>query len=419
MPKKTHDEKDDSSVELPEDRLEMLGKEDKPEDEAGETPQESSKAAKGKLARVEKDAAEPVQEKSKPSREDLLAEVRQSLFEEDKEIEDEPGLFGRIKGIFSKPKPKVEEVPILPVRDPDAEVELLEEVEEEPVLEPKPRKKGRTSKKEEAAIQEFFADLEALASVEPEPEPEALEVEADQPQAEPEVLPPAPRLPKKSDDKDEIDFEKVRDMALEEYDETVIEPEYVAQKPLQEEVRETIREARTWEKILIGAAVVLTVAVLLFSGIFLITNTITESIPTPTAVVTPDLSEWTYPTRITLPGGWKFDLGQGQVYNGVWTPQGAEWLIGTEISRWVALPWSVQLEAVLRTLKSDDLIEVMMSNFDVLPYGAHSIEQLSMEQILALDARKPSLVVVLYNSEGAEGLYWVVTALPMEAETSQ
>ena len=420
MPEKTHDEKDDSSVELPEDRLEMLGKEDEPKGEAGEPRRKTSTDKKGKQAKAEKDAPEaPAQKEPKLSREDLLAEVRQSLLEDDETVEEEPGLFGRIKGMFSKSKQKEADKPILPVREAGGEVEIQEEeVEEESILESAPKKEGRaSSKKEQEAIQEFFADLEALATV--EPDPEVLEVETEQQQEEPEKLPPAPRLPKKSEDKDEIDLDKVRGMALEEYDETIIEPEYVSQKPLQEEVRETIREARPLEKILIAAAVVITVGALLFAGVYVITNTIQESIPTPTPVVTPDLSEWTYPTRITLPGGWKFDLGQGQVYNGVWTPQGAEWLIGTEISRWVALPWNVQLEAVLRTLKSDDVIEVMMSNFDVLTYGVYSIEQMSMEQILALDPRKPSLVVVLYNSEGSDGMYWVVTALPMEVEPSQ
>jgi hypothetical protein len=87
-------------------------------------------------------------------------------------------------------------------------------------------------------------------------------------------------------------------------------------------------------------------------------------------------------------------------------------LIGTEISRWVALPWSLQLEAVLRTLKADDQIELTMSNSDVLVFNVYSIQEMTMEQLLALDTKTPGLLVVLYNDEEADGTFWVVTALP-------
>jgi hypothetical protein len=105
-------------------------------------------------------------------------------------------------------------------------------------------------------------------------------------------------------------------------------------------------------------------------------------------------------------------LGQGKVVEGEWTPSGAEWLVGTEISRWVALPWSLQLEAVLRTLTADDQIELMMSNFDVLTFDVYSIREITMEELLATDPTKPALLVVLYNDEEADGSFWTVTALP-------
>jgi hypothetical protein len=130
----------------------------------------------------------------------------------------------------------------------------------------------------------------------------------------------------------------------------------------------------------------------------------------PTATV--DLGNIVHPTRLSLPGGWAFDLGEGQVSDGEWTPQGAEWLVGTEISRWVALPWSLQLEAVLRTLKPGDQIEMQMSNLDVLTFNVYSIQQMTMGELLSSDAKTPSLLVVLYNDEKADGTFWTVTALP-------
>ena len=418
MANNNRDEQDNPIDELPEDRLEELRAKDEPGKEEKKSRRKSSKVAKGEQPEGGKDPKKPDPGASKSSREDLLAEVRQSLLQDEDVDEEKKGVFGRIRGRFgkgSKSKSK-EDTQVQPVSDVDIQSEL-----DALISESKPKKIRQVSRKEEEAIQEFFADLDALATIEPDaPVYDALEVEGEEAQLEevqPEVVVPPPRLPKKSEDEDQVDFEKIRDVALQEYDETTIETEYVSKKPIQEEVRETIREAKPLEKILIASAVILTVGTLLFSGVYLIANTISEAIPTPTPVATPDLSQLTYPTRVILPGGWEFDLGQGAVVDGAWTPNGAEWLIGTEISRWVALPWSVQLEAVLRTLQSDDQIELMMSNFDTLPYDVYSITEMSMEQILSLDTRKPSLVVVLFNGEGEEGVYWVVTALPAAIES--
>ena len=136
------------------------------------------------------------------------------------------------------------------------------------------------------------------------------------------------------------------------------------------------------------------------------------SIPTPTPTAEVDLSNVIHPTCLSLPGGWAFDLGEGRVSDGIWTPQRAEWLVGTEISRWVALPWSLQLEAVLRTLKSGDQLELQMSNFDVLTFNVYSIQEMTMEELLSSDAKTPSLLVVLYNDQEANRTFWVVKALP-------
>ena len=179
---------------------------------------------------------------------------------------------------------------------------------------------------------------------------------------------------------------------------------------LQEDVRRTIRDLSPVERFLMIAVGVLTVGALLFSGIFIIANSI--SIPTPVPTAEPDLGDIIHPTRLILPGGWEFRLGQGRVREGQWAPQEAEWLVGTEISRWVALPWTLQLEAVLRTLKSGDELELMMSNFDVLVFNVYSIQEMTMDELLASDATTPSLLIVLYNDEEADGTFWVVRAIP-------
>jgi hypothetical protein len=219
---------------------------------------------------------------------------------------------------------------------------------------------------------------------------------------------PLAKLPSKSEEEEE-DFDAVREVALQEYDETKIEVE--ERKPaLREEVRQTIRELKPFERFLLIGAGVITVLALLYSGIYLIANSISLPAPTPTAEV--DMADIVHPTKLALPGGWEFNLGQGKVVDGEWKPRRAEWLVGTEISRWVALPYSVQLEAVLRTLKPENQIELTMSNTDVLVFNVHSIRELTMEQLLASDPKTPSLLVVLYNNDETVGTYWVVEALP-------
>jgi hypothetical protein len=126
----------------------------------------------------------------------------------------------------------------------------------------------------------------------------------------------------------------------------------------------------------------------------------------PPAVV----SNLPFPTSVSLPGGWSFELGKGSLVDGQWNPNGAEWLQGTEVCRWVALPWSRQLEAVVRTLNPDDPIQLGMSNNDVLTYNVSSIDQMSPLEMQELDSNTPCLLIVLAEPEAEER--WVLTARP-------
>jgi len=400
---------DDQFFEIPEDRFEQIEKTDSQDEPEIKTQHKPPNPSKPKKVEGSEDAPVELPDKTELSREDLLADVRRSLVSEEDVVEEPKGLFARIKGRFKKPSQ---------TKDDKPESEMRFEFETEPQedlidsrLEQKPQKKKRTStKQEEQAIQEFFSDLEALADVVlEEPVSAAAEVGED---ALEEVVPQEkvqiPRLPVKSE-KDEIDFDVVREAALQDYDDTRVEVE--ERKPaLQEDVRRTIRDLSPVERFVMIAVGVLTVGALLFSGIYIIANSI--SVPTPVPTAEPELGDIVRPTRLVLPGGWEFRLGQGRVTEGQWEPQGAEWLVGTEISRWVALPWTLQLEAVLRTLKSGDQLELEMSNFDVLVYNVYSIQEMTMDELLASDVTTPSLLIVLYNDEEADGTFWVVRAIP-------
>jgi hypothetical protein len=133
-------------------------------------------------------------------------------------------------------------------------------------------------------------------------------------------------------------------------------------------------------------------------------QTVAASVPTPIPSNVP------YPTAVSLPGGWTFKLGQGTLVNGSWNPNGAEWLQGTEVCRWVALPWSKQLEAVVRTLNTDDPIKLGMSNNDTLTYKVYSVRQMSPSEMQELDTNTPCLLLVLVQPDSDKR--WVLTSLP-------
>ena len=414
MTKKSKKQQDDQFVELPEDRLDQIEKPEPQEKTKKRAPRKSSATRKEKQVEAPKDASEKAPDEQKLSKEDLLADIRQTLASEE-DVEEQKGFFGRFKdrlGFPSKAKRKVGETQEQREIEIEAQEDLQDLITES---KPKKKKKSSTTKKEEKAVQEFFSDLEALADVMPDVsgqaamETQEIHTEKKKP-SEPDEKKKLPKLPVSSDDKEDVDFEKMREVALQEYDETKVEPTVEEKVSLQEEVRETIRESRPLERILLIGAVALTAGILLFAGIFIIVKSIPSPAPEPTVAV--NWEDRVYPTHLNLPGGWGFNLGQGYVIDGEWSPQGAEWLIGTEISRWVALPWSLQLEAVLRTLKSDDQIELIMSNDDSLVFNVYSIQEMTMEEIQAQDVKTPSLLVILFNQEGDVNTYWVVTALP-------
>ena len=139
---------------------------------------------------------------------------------------------------------------------------------------------------------------------------------------------------------------------------------------------------------------------------FLIFNAYRQSREEPVQPV----SNLPYPVAVSLPGGWSFNLGRGALQGGNWEPKGAEWLEGTEVCRWVSLPWNVQLEAVIRTLNPRDPVELVISNNDKLTYGVYSVREMTLEEIHEVDASTPCLLVILTGADTEER--WVLTAIP-------
>ena len=405
-------QQDGQYIDLPEDRLGKIYTEE-PEDKAKKkTRRKAPTSRKAKQDQPSADVPPKAPDEPKPSKEDLLADIRKSLASEEDVVE-KKGFFGRLKDRL-KPVSKAKAEKRDTQETLEGEVAAFDDFREA-VIAPKTKRRGRSStEQEEEVIQDFFSDIEALVDEVPEDgAPEKAKLQEIQPVAgeTPDLFRDGPpRLPVKSDVSKEVDFEKVREVALQEYDDTRVEPTVERKASLKEEVRETIRESKPLERILLIGAFAITLGILLFAGIFVLVKSIPSPEAEPTVVI--NLEDQVYPARLSLPGGWEFNLGQGSVVEGEWSPQRAEWLVGTEISRWVALPWSLQLEAVLRTLKSEDPIELIMSNYDSLVFHVYSIQEMTMEEIQAQDAKIPSLIIILFGQENEANTYWVVTALP-------
>lgn len=373
-------------------------------------------------------------------RDDLLADVRQSLISSDDIEEKRVGFFQKLTGRFKKSSEsasvEIEKIDVVPPESPAPDDMQLELEEEES------KASTRISRKQREQIESFFSELEALTadvdyelldSYVPEKKvPESLDEVAEQeveqeteqieePFEEPltESVGVEDEVPQVSTIKDisvtpeeggesEIDL---RELALQDYDETVIEPASEVKLSVGEVVRTTVRDFKPAERILWGFVFVVTVVMMLSAGVYFLSPVL---MPAPEPTVTPVPSDIPYPVRVVLPGDWRIDLHKGRVVDGTWDPQGAEWLEGTEISRWVALPWSEQIGAVVRTFTKGDQIGLVMSNYDILTYQVDSIvDDLSFEGLQSLDTRTPNLLLIVPRGDiESDNLFYVVTALP-------
>jgi hypothetical protein len=349
-------------------------------------------------------------ERPKPERDDtatdeILEDVRRSLIEEEetKEQEGQQKWWKRIgrksrrnTGSLETPKP-VEEINL-----PRLDVE-------ETISESKPE----TEATEEVDELDDLIDL--LAAEQPAADKELMVPELTPPPSEqkpePEKVPDIEELKKqafepRSTDQDQ-NLTEVRSVALEGNEEVFVEVETTKQNQLDERLTAAENALKPYQRqIYVGLAVLGTVMAVIAGLVLynLYRQTVAASVPTPIPSNVP------YPTAVSLPGGWTFKLGQGTLVNGSWNPNGAEWLQGTEVCRWVALPWSKQLEAVVRTLNTDDPIKLGMSNNDTLTYKVYSVRQMSPSEMQELDTNTPCLLLVLVQPDSDKR--WVLTSLP-------
>jgi hypothetical protein len=207
-------------------------------------------------------------------------------------------------------------------------------------------------------------------------------------------------------EEEDRNLSEVRSIALDDGEEVFVEVEAKAENPMQDRVRaieNSLKPYRNYFYFVFGFIGLVVIAVLSMS----IYQLYLQSLPPPPVE---EVAALPYPVAVNLPGGLKFNLGKGSLNEGRWDPRGPEWLEGTEVCRWIAIPYSEQMEAVVLTLKRDDKIELIMSNNDVLVYTVYSRDRLNIEEMLELDSNSPCMLLVLAQSNSDDR--WVVTAIP-------
>ena len=210
------------------------------------------------------------------------------------------------------------------------------------------------------------------APIEPEIEPE--------PEVDIEELKKQAFRPSSQDEQENIT--EVRSIALEGGEEVFVEVKLHRQDPLEERLAAWENALRPYRRYLYIGLAFLGLIMAVIASVVLF-NVYQQNRPQVPTVV----SNLPFPLRMSLPGGLNFNLGKGSLQDGQWNPRGPEWLQGTEVCRWVAIPWSRQLEAVIRTLNPDDQIELVMSNNDRLVYKVYSVSELSNEELQEVPTR--------------------------------
>lgn len=375
----------------------------------------------------QKEQAAPQIEEQDSTDDDLLADIRRSLVEEEisKREKLQRGFFQRVTGRLKSGK-------VSPIMEPKAEESEPDEVDTVPVVEdvqkiiedtaapsssdenalfaetvetsrPEAESERVVSMPAELDVVKFILGLEPVELIPEKPQDELLP----QPELEENKIIEKTRVHevlRVQPEKEKIDenFITIREVALEDYSDSPLQPEDMPAVSWRKKFRILLRGLKPLEKVLIFGAVSL-IFIAGMIGFRIINAQVSEGTPVPT-------QDLPVPVRVTFPGGWEFKLTKGKVENGKWSPAGAEWLEGTELCKWVALPWSLQLEAVIHSLNSDDLIELTMSNADQLKYKVYSIENVPVDQIDTLDRNTTCLLLILVNED--VDTRWVVTALP-------
>jgi hypothetical protein len=195
-------------------------------------------------------------------------------------------------------------------------------------------------------------------------------------------------------------YTELRELALQDFVEAPPQPEAGPVSTFIQKTTHQIEELSPLQKISLGILFIVDIGfIALLAGILVLSN-FTPAVAPPTAPPAPTVRiDAPFPTQVILPGGWSFTVTPGTLREGLWENQGAEWLQGTEITRWVALPWSKQLETVVVTFGPDEQIELVMSNLDRVKYKVESVQEVPVAKVRELNLNTPSLLLILANKD--------------------
>ena len=142
----------------------------------------------------------------------------------------------------------------------------------------------------------------------------------------------------------EPDFDQVRAMALKDYDPDIMEDHGIDRSAISR-MKKWFHRLSVNQKvdILLGTLVVLGVTIFLI--VFLSAPSPQKTGLAPAVYQDPSVP---IPILAIFPDGQSFNLKVGNVVNGSWTPHTAEWLAGSEVPRWLSLPWNKNLEKTIR-----------------------------------------------------------------------
>jgi len=423
---------DESKPSSPSDEMEN---QDLPEPSVEEpTENRPKKKRTGKSSRRRSTKDEPQEQQIESPEEqpqfdedELLADVRRSLIEEEEASKSKPGwrkIFRR-KTKTTEPEPSSlkEELKIEAAKTEKEDEIPLAESESDTIAESPTSASEEVdlqetevdeSSKLDAQIENLFTMLEEGEAAKPAPgeAPETALVERPKDEAPSELKEEVAREAKgrevlrvqSAEEKAEETIDSLREVALEDYSVEPLQPEEAEAVTGRQRLRIFIAGLKPVERfVLIGAAGIMILAGIFGTALMVRNSQAVEVVPT-------SVGDTPYPTGVSLPGGWEFYLNRGKVEDGKWNPTGPEWLEGTELCKWVALPWSLQLEAVLHTLEKDDPIDLIMSNTDHLTFRVQSLREVSVDQVSALEQKSPCLLLILVNPDSDTRL--VLTAVP-------
>lgn len=203
-------------------------------------------------------------------------------------------------------------------------------------------------------------------------------------------------------------FEEVRPMALDQYEPT----------STPEDAQTSRGRLRTWlaslhpgQKALLFSTIFVFVAMLFFGSVlfirFLATRPGPPPPPTPMSNLDPTIP---IPVSVVLPDGQEFKLIQGGFVDEEWNPQGAEWLVDTEVPRWLSLPWSAEMEAAVGAFEPNAPIQLVMDNDDILVYRFQSLEEIPLDELKQYHVNTADLLIRLYRPRKSTTL--VLIAIP-------